>query len=320
MARPKLNLPYTGITSFGKFPILTDLSTFDADVGILGIPFDMTTQYRSGAKMGPRGVRDSSSIYSFGLGGSYDPERDDVYLGEPWRIVDCGDADMVHGDLQACFENTRDAVKEISDRGGMVVGIGGDHAVTIPILQGLADQGPFGIIQIDAHLDFVDQKAGQRFGHGSPMRRASEMDHVTGMAQLGIRGIGSSGRSDFDAARAYGSVIMSPKEIRAAGIAETLRRIPQCDQYYVTIDIDGIDPSIAWGTGTPSPGGLYYDEVNALLEGIAKKGKVIGFDLVEVAPCYDTSGLTGQVAARIILDLIGFALKERERAGDLPRR
>lgn len=318
--KPPLDLPFTGITSFYKYPVAPDLDRFDADVGILGLPLDITTQYRPGARFGPRGIRGSSVLFAPGPQGAYDPDADEVFLGPPWRIVDCGDVDMVHGDLAQCFANIRDAVAKIAGAGGMVVGIGGDHSVTIPVLEALADKGPFGLIQFDAHLDFVDERHGQRHGQGSPIRRASEMAHVTRIAQLGIRGTGSSSPQDFADARAYGSVIMSPTQIRRLGIAETLKRIPACARYYVTIDIDGMDPAIACGTGTPSPGGFTYDEMRALLEGISGMGEIVGFDLTEVAPVYDPTELTTQVAARVVLDFIAFILKARERRGDLPNR
>ncbi len=311
----KLDLPFTGITSFYKFLVAEDLEAFDADVGILGIPLDITTQYRPGARFGPRGIRESSVLFAPGAEGSYDPEAHETYLGPPWRLVDCGDVDMVHGDLEQCFDNVRAAVRTISGRGGLVVGIGGDHSVTIPILEGLAEQGPFGLIQFDAHLDFVDQRHGQRNGQGSPIRRASEMDHVTTIVQLGIRGSGSSTPQDFAAARAYGSVIMGPRRIRELGVAATLAEIPPCERYYVTIDVDGMDPAIACGTGTPSPGGFSYDEMRELLEGAAALGEIVGFDFTEVAPVYDPSELTTQISARVILDFIGFILKQRERGG-----
>ncbi|AJY73896.1 arginase [Paenibacillus beijingensis] len=308
-----LNLPFTGICSFAKYPICTDLDQLDADVAIIGVPYDMGTQFRSGTRFGPRSIRESSTLYSFGLNGSYDPERDEMFLAPPWRIVDCGDVDMVHGDLQQCFENIEAAVRKIISKGAMPVVLGGDHSITIPVSKALDSLGPVCAIQIDAHLDWADHRSGQRFGHGSPMRRMAEMDHIQGMAQLGIRGIGSSIKGDFDDARAYGSVILSPREMRKLGIEGVLERIPDAERYFLTIDIDGIDPSVAPGTGTPSPGGLYYDEVNELLEALAKKGEIVGFDFVEVAPAYDHSGMTGQVAARLTLDLIGFILKEREK-------
>jgi len=315
-----LNLPFTGIQSFFKYPVAVDLERFDADVGILGIPLDVSTQYRPGARFGPRGIRESSSLFAIGPDGAYDPERDETYLGPPWRIVDCGDVDVITADLDNSLDNVREAARRIVAAGGMIVGVGGDHSVTIPILQALEERGPFGIIQFDAHLDFTDERGGQRNSQSSPIRRASEMDHVTKIAQLGIRGTGSSSRKDFADARAYGSVIMGPAMIREQGIEKTMDMIPDCERYYVTIDCDGIDPSIARGTGTPSPGGFTYEEMQAMLEKIANRAEIVGFDFTEVAPIYDPSELTTQISARIILDFIGFILKARERRGDLPKR
>jgi len=309
-----LNLPFIGIASFSKWPICTDLSQLEADVAVIGMPYDQSTQYRSGTRFGPRGIRDGSTIYGFGAGGTYDPERDEMYLDDRWRLVDCGDVDVVHGDQDQSHENLRIAIRQIVQRGALPVVLGGDHSITAPIVEALELVGEFAVIQFDAHLDFVDERAGNRYGHGSPMRRISECKHVVGMAQLGIRGIGSSKRSDFEAAREYGSVILSPRQIRKLGIEGTLEKLPKADQYYVTIDCDGLDPSIAPGNGSPSPGGFDYYEMQELLEGIAKMGRVVGFDFVEVAPAYDPTGVTNQVAARIILDFLGFILKEREKA------
>lgn len=311
--RSTLNLPFTGIASFSKWPICTDLDSLNADVAILGMPYDQSTQYRSGARFGPRGIRDGSTIYGFALGGAYDPERDDVYLDDRWRLFDCGDVDIVHGDQTTCHENLRAAVRKIVSRGAMPVVLGGDHSITAPIVEALDTVGDFAVLQFDAHLDFVDERAGNRYGHGSPMRRVSECRHVNGMAQLGIRGIGSSKRTDFEDARKFGSVILSPRDIRRIGIPAALERLPKRARYYVTMDCDGLDPSIAPGNGSPSPGGLSYYEIQELLEGISKLGSVVGFDFVEVAPMYDLSGGTNQTASRVILDFISFILKEREK-------
>lgn len=309
----RLNLPFVGIPSFCRAPVETDISKLDADAAVFGIPFDQATQYRAGARFGAKGIRDGSALHRISPNSVYDPERNETYFGDRWRIVDCGDVDMVHGDLKTCHDNIRETVRDIAATGALPVAMGGDHSVTIPLLEGLADQGPFGIIQIDAHLDFVDSIGGQQRGQGSPMRRAAEMDHVTGMAQLGIRGSGSSSQSDFEDARAYGSVIKSVNEIRKIGIEATLDAIPQCDKYYVTFDIDGMDAPLVPGTGTPSQGGFLYPEMNLLLEGIAKKGEIIGFDMVEVAPDYDPTGNTGMLASLLMQNFLGFILKERER-------
>ncbi|MEH7307127.1 agmatinase [Neobacillus drentensis] len=307
-----LNLPFTGICTFGKYPVCADINQLDADVAVIGVPNDMGTQWKSGARMGPRGIREGSTLYSFGLNGAYDIEKDITYLGPRWKVVDCGDVDMVHGDMMQCHENTEEAIRKIVSKGAMPVVLGGDHSITIPVGKALEELGPFHVIQIDAHLDWADHRSGQRYGHGSCIRRLSEMDHVQKIFQFGIRGISSSLKEDVDAAREYGSVILSPRQIRKMGIERVIELLPEGEKYYITLDIDGLDPSVAPGTGTPSPGGFIYDEVNELLEGIAKRGKVIGFDLVEVAPPYDPAGMTGQVGARLALDLLSFVLKEIE--------
>jgi agmatinase len=307
-----LNLPFTGICTFGKYPVCADINQLDADVAVIGVPNDMGTQWKSGARMGPRGIREGSTLYSFGLNGAYDIEKDITYLGPRWKVVDCGDVDMVHGDMMQCHENTEEAIRKIVSKGAMPVVLGGDHSITIPVGKALEELGPFHVIQIDAHLDWADHRSGQRYGHGSCIRRLSEMDHVQKIFQFGIRGISSSLKEDVDAAREYGSVILSPRQIRKMGIERVIELLPEGEKYYITLDIDGLDPSVAPGTGTPSPGGFIYDEVNELLEGIAKRGKVIGFDLVEVAPPYDPAGMTGQVGARLALDLLSFVLKEKE--------
>lgn len=307
-----LNLPFTGISTYGKYPVCPDLNELDADVAVIGVPNDMGTQWKPGARMGPRGIREGSTLYSFGLDGAYDIENDITYLGPDWKVVDCGDVDIIHGDLMQSHENTEASIRKIVSKGAMPVVLGGDHSITAAVGKGLEELGPFHVIQIDAHLDWADHRSGQRYGHGNCIRRLSELDHVKEIFQFGIRGISSSLKEDVDAARKYGSTILSPRKMRKMGVEEVLAQIPEGEKYYVTIDIDGIDPSIAPGTGTPSPGGLLYDEVNELLEGIAKRGEVVAFDLVEVAPPYDPTGITGQTAARISLDLLSYVLKQKE--------
>jgi agmatinase len=150
-----------------------------------------------------------------------------------------------------------------------------------------------------------------RYGHGNPLRRASEMAHVEGMTQLGIRNVSSSNREDYEAARRAGSAILSVRDVRRLGTAGTLAKIPAGQRYYVTIDIDGFDPSIAPGTGTPSHGGFLYYEVLEILQGLARQGDVVGIDLVEVAPHYDPTGITCFLAAQILMNFLGFIFQAR---------
>lgn len=314
MDNKRLNLPMTGICSFMKKPVCMDLEQLDADVAVLGVPYDMGIQYRSGTNQGPECIRAGSKLTAFtNDDGVYDVDKDDMFLDGRWRIVDCGDADIIHGDLEHSFQNIEASVRKIVEKGAMPVVMGGDHSITIPVVKALDSLGSVCVIQIDAHLDWCDERAGQRFGQGSPMRRISEMNHVKGMAHVGIRGLGSSMKSDFADAREYGSVIITARDVRKKGVEYALSRIPKAERYYVTYDIDGTDPALAPGTGTPSAGGLDYYEINDLLYGIAKMGDVVGFDLVEVAPQYDLSGATGIFAARMMIEFMGYILKSRER-------
>jgi agmatinase len=180
-------------------------------------------------------------------------------------------------------------------------------------MQAFEGRGPIHIVHFDAHLDFVDERHGVRHGHGNALRRASEMPHVSGMTQMGIRNVSSSNRSDYDAARAAGSRILSVRDVRWLGCDEVLALIPPAPAYYLTIDIDGFDPSIAPGTGTPSHGGFMYYEVLEIIQGLARRsqGAIVGIDLVEVAPAYDPTGITAILAAQLLLNTIGFVFHAR---------
>ena len=308
MNEPRLNLSFTGICSFCRMPICTNLDQLEADVAIIGAPYDLGTQSRSGTRYGPRAIREASTRYR---GGYYDFELDEEFLTPEVRIVDCGDADMIHANPHRCLENIGIMVGKVLERGALPVVIGGDHSVPIPILPKLESKGPLCVVQFDAHLDFVDEKFGVKIGHGNPMRRISELNFVSGMAQIGIRGPGSSGKQDFMDALEYGSRIIGMREIRKFGIEEVVSKIPDAERYYVTIDCDVLDPSIAPGNGSPSLGGMTYEELRDTLEGITKKGEVVGFDFLEVAPMYDPTQVTPLVAARIILDFLGFIFRRK---------
>jgi len=307
----RLNLPFVGLCTFGKYPAADPRET-KADVAVLGAPFDCGTQYRSGARFGPRGVREASTLFSFGHSGAYDFEDDILYLpADTTRIIDAGDADIVHTDTEQSHSNIEASVRAILDSGAITVVIGGDHSVNIPCVRAFDGGGPIHVFQVDAHLDFVDERHGVRHGHGNPMRRASELGHVSGITQVGIRNVSSSNRSDYDAARAAGSTIFSVRDLRRKGAAEILETVPEGARCYVTIDIDGFDPSIAPGTGTPSHGGFLYYEVLELLDGLCRRAEVAGADLVEVAPDYDPGGSTSFLAAQILLNFVGRILHHR---------
>ncbi len=309
----RLNLPFVGICTFGKWPYHQDWSTLDADVAILGAPFDFGTQWRAGARQGPRGVREASTLFSFGHAGAYDHEDDITYLPEGrFKLVDMGDADIIHTDTIQSHANIEAGVRAALKAGALPVVIGGDHSINIPCINAFDDQGDIHVIQIDAHLDFVDERHGVRYGHGNPMRRAAEKPYVSGLSQIGIRNVSSTAKEGYQDARSMGSDIMSVRQFRKLGVEGVLDRIPSGKRYYLTIDIDAFDPSIAAGTGTPSHGGFLYYEILELLDGISRRGSVVGVDLVEVAPDYDPTGSTSTLAAQLLMNLIGRVLHWRD--------
>lgn len=307
----RLNLPFVGISTFGKRPYVEDWSRIDADVAVMGAPFDFGTQFRAGARFGPRSVREASTLFSFGHAGAYDHEDDCTYLPQSVRIVDIGDADIIHTDTTRSHANIRKGVQAILEAGALPVVIGGDHSVNIPCIEAFEGQGDIHIFQIDAHLDFVDERHGVTVGHGSPMRRAAEKSYVTGLTQVGIRNVSSTTREGYEAARAMGTDILSVRQARALGAEGVIDRIPAGARVYVTLDIDGFCPSIAPGTGTPSHGGFLYYEVLEMLQAIANRHEVVGMDLVEVAPDYDPTQSTSILAAQILLNFLGFIFHAR---------
>ena len=307
----RLNLPFVGIATFAKAPYVPDWSALQADVAVLGAPFDFGTQYRSGARFGPRAVREASTLFSFGHAGAYDHEDDATYLPASVRIADMGDADIVHTDTIKSHANIEAGVRAARAAGALPVVIGGDHSVNIPCINAFDGAKPFHILQIDAHLDFVDERHGVRFGHGNPMRRAAEKDYVTGLTQVGIRNVSSTAREGYEDARRMGSNILSVRQARALGPDGVIARIPKGAPLYVTIDIDAFCPSIAPGTGTPSHGGFLYYDVLEMLQIAAQTHEIIGIDLVEVAPDYDPTGSTATLAAQILLNFLGFIFHAR---------
>ena len=308
----RLNLPFVGVSTFAKRELVTDWSQINADVAVLGAPFDFGTQWRAGARFGPRGIRDASTLFSFGHSGAYDHEDDVTYLTEDVKIVDIGDADIIHTDTIKSHKNIEKGVRSILKAGALPVVLGGDHSVNIPCVNAFSNSGPIHILQIDAHLDFVDERHGVKYGHGNPMRRAAEKTYVTGLTQVGIRNVSSTSQEGYEDAKAMNSDILSVRQTRKIGPKNLVGRIPKDSNVYVTIDIDAFCPSIASGTGTPSHGGFLYYEILEILQHLSKQNKVVGIDLVEVAPDYDHSGSTTILAAQILLNFLGFIFHNQQ--------
>jgi agmatinase len=303
-----VNLPFTGIASFCKFPIYTDLETLSADVAIFGVPWDEGVGYRPGARFGPRSLREYSTRFAFherGVrkAGYWDIETKKRYL-ENIRLVDCGDQDVLYLNVEETFSAVTDSVRKILSAKAFPVILGGDHSITFPVVRGFRNPKPLHIIHLDAHLDYNDSIEGVLLANGNPIKRVSELDFVGEIIQVGMRGIRA--REDaYQDSSSRGNKIITITDFRHKGVDGVLRQIPDGGDIYVTIDIDVLDPSIAPGTSSPEFEGMTYKEIKELLTGIASHGKVIGFDLVEVNPFLDAVGLTQSAAVMIILQFLG---------------
>lgn len=194
------------------------------------------------------------------------------------------------------------------ERGGEAapVVLGGDHSISFPVLRAFSDI-PLHVVQFDTHLDLMDDAMGIKYSHANPMKRISELENVTSITHIGIRGLNNM--PDWVEETKKGkSKFFTAAEVHEKGLDFISSQIPETENLYITLDIDVLDPSVAPGTGTPEPGGLTYLQLRDLLRLTALKGKLAGMDLVEVNPLYDPSGRTAQVAARLIIDLLGAAM------------
>lgn len=311
----RMNLPFVGLATFAGQPACTNWDRLDgADVAILGIPIDTASSYRVGTRFGPRAIREASMFHGFGPEGVFDFEDEVTYLtAEEVKIVDAGDSDVIYADTKRSLANAQLAVRALLDAKTMPCILGGDHAITMATVAAYSNEKPIHIIHLDAHFDFIDERNGISWGHGSPMRRASEMAHVKGITTLGPHNMASVSKKDYEAAKAYGTHVVSLRKFRSIGAAAALSHVPDGERVYVSIDIDSFDPSIAPGTATISHGGFTYYEAKDILQEIAWRFEVVGADFVEVSPPYDPSGITSLLAARVSLDFIGSIFHERAK-------
>jgi len=241
--------------------------------------------------------------WDFDLGGP-------LFDGGPACCIDAGDIPTALHDNAGNRARIEARTREILALPAVPVLLGGDDSVPIPFLAGFADHGPVWILQIDAHIDWRDELHGERHGYSSPMRRASEMPHVAGMVQVGLRSVGSARLAEIEAARRYGSRFVTAREVHARGVDAALRHIPDGARVVVTLDCDGLDPGIMPGVAARTPGGLTYTQAIDLIAGLGRRARIVGFDLVELYPPADIDGLSALTAARLLVNAIGTIVRQ----------
>jgi agmatinase len=245
--------------------------------------------------------------FDFDLGGSlFGPD------GETWGMVDCGDVPTDRTDAEGNRRRITAATRAILEAGGAPIVLGGDDSVPIPWFGGFEGRGPYSVLQIDAHTDWADTIEGNGLGYGSTMRRAAEMPWITGMVQVGARGLGSGDGWQIDDARAWGSHIITMRDWRRGGVEAALAHIPQGAQVLVSVDCDGLDPAVLPAVNMPTPGGLTYLDMMELLTGVAAKARIAGLAMVELVPERDDPyGLSALTAARLVAVTMGLMLGAR---------
>ncbi|MGH3680323.1 MAG: agmatinase [Natronosporangium sp.] len=297
----------------------------DADVVILGAPFDGGTSNRPGTRFGPAAMRQACYLPHDGSRPSLALRTDGL---RDLRVHDAGDVMMYSGDVQRSIASLEEAVYAVARTGAIPVVLGGDHTIALPDATGVARQLGFGrvsMVHFDAHADTGDVSFGSLYGHGQPMRRLIESGALRGdrFLQIGLRGYWPGPETlTWMAGQRMRSYEMT--ELTARGLDTCLTEAfatatDECDGVFLSVDVDVVDPGMAPGTGTPEPGGLTTRE---LLDAVRRCGyelPIVGIDVVEVSPPYDQADVTAYLGNRVVLEaLSAIARRRRDAAGGEP--
>jgi agmatinase len=321
---------FAGIGTFLNSPHVPEPTAADAEVAIIGVPYDEGTTARAGARGGPRALRATSANWAYraGVEPYWDGEAGVSLLGGV-RFVDTGDVHLPPS-APPDVNHPRIArrVEAVMRAGLFPVVLGGDHSITYPVLQGVAqaragddavhrrDRGacpPMQLVHFDTHMDYWDDIDGQRYTHASPIIRAHEDELVDGITQYGIRGLHTAA-DNIELARERGVVSYWCEQAKREPVERLVEHLEPGVDTWITFDIDCLDPAIAPGTGTPEPGGFTYYEAKALLLAVTRRVNVVGMDLVEVNPLYDPGELAALHGARLVLDAVGAVFDNRHRS------
>lgn len=300
--------------TFLGLPSATPDDLQDADIVVIGAP--CATPYASVGpycKDAPGAIRAASATYS-GIRHHHNFDLDGPMLVNGTTAADLGDVpwdDTAHEANRAAIRHTCETVLAA---GAVPVVLGGDDSIPIPVLQAYAGHGPITVVQIDAHIDWRDEVHGERWGLSSTMRRAAEMSHIGEMIQVGRRGVGSARPEDLAAAEERGVHFFSAHDVHRLGVEQVLDRLPAGGDVFITVDVDGLDPSIVPGVIGPEPGGLTYFQAIEVIDGVAERARIAGFDLVEFVADRDVNGIGALTAFRLVAHAIGRISRQRAKA------
>ena len=292
---------FAGPASFFRLPV--QASAAGLDVALIGMPVDIGTSNRSGARFGPREIRaESVLIRPYGMATRAAPF-------DSFQIADIGDVAVNPYNLLKTVAAIEAAIDDVMAAGAIPVSVGGDHTCTLPVLRAIAKtKGPVALVHIDAHADINDEMFGEKIAHGTVFRRAIEegLIDTSKMFQIGLRATGYAA-DDFDWSRDQGATVITAEECWYKSLAPMMDQIRETIgteiPVYLTFDIDGLDPSVAPGTGTPEPGGLTASQGLEIIRGCYGLN-LVGCDLMEVSPPYDTTGNTSLLAANLLFEML----------------
>lgn len=293
--------PFAGIATFGRQPHTRDLQS--VDVAVVGVPYDGATSYRSGTRFGPRAIREQSLLL-WGYNNALQ-----VAPFDRLKVIDYGDVDVVPVDVAETHAAVEREVGNLLSAGCRVVTLGGDHSIALPLLRAHQRKyGPLAVVHFDAHPDTWDEEfPGRKVSHGTPFKRAVEeglMD-LSAYVQIGIRGP-TPAAHDYDDSRRLGARMITLEEalsLGADGVIAEVRRLVGERPFYLTFDIDAVDPAFAPGTGTPEVGGFSSREALQMVRGL-RGLNLVGCDLVEVSPPFDAQGITAILAANLAFEFL----------------
>lgn len=299
------------VETFMGIPRCRDLSRLPAKIALIGAdgctPYPSVGFYCAG---GPAAIRAAGAAYAanlahvnFDLGGPVFPGGVDA--------VDAGDLPQDEAEPAGNRARIFGAVSQVLDRGGVPFLLGGDDSVPIPMIEAFGARGKtYTILQIDAHIDWRDEVGGERLGLSSTMRRASEMEHVGRIVQLGCRGIGSAREADLQDALDWGVEFVPAGEVARDGVWRAADLIPEGAEVIVCLDLDALDPSVMPAVIGRTAGGLSYWQVLELVGAVAEKARIAGFDMVEFMPDRDIDGQGAMVAAQLLAAVMGVVARQ----------